>query len=122
MKLFEVYLKKDELDNLQDVVMLRDRPINFGALVFGSLWFFVHKMWLIGFIVLTLLVGFSLIFDVIKFLQPYKVAFGLTLSFVIALNADYLHGYFLRKKKYVFAGCVVADNKSDAFVRVANLD
>lgn len=101
MKLYSAFIKKNNSNKIQDVILLKE-GFSFLALFFNGLWFFYHKMWR-EFLVLILV---NIIFATFGEVWPSFDKFFLEIALVItiAINANNWLAQHLKNNGYQFVG------------------
>lgn len=114
MKIYSVYINKKQAD--PDPIFIEE-GFSFLALIFQSLWFFYHKIWIPSFSLI--IINFLLFFCFDKGLITSFVYYGLDISFAIfvALFANDWYALSLKSKNYEFTDVIVASNIENAKLR-----
>lgn len=120
MKPYSALIKKNLSGQIEDIVLLKD-GFSWSALFFSNLWFLYHKMWREFLVITCFTIVLSILFSSSSF-DKFSLQFSLT--FLVALNANYWLCEFLRKRKnYEFVGLIFADNLFTAKLRlIKNLE
>lgn len=124
MKTYTLHVARDarrgDPEALEDAVLVRD-GFSWGAFVFTFLWFFFHRLWLVGILVLLGLFGLAFLFDVLK-VAPWAgvLAQGL-LQILIGLEANSLRRWTLARRGKpvmdVVSGSDLEEAEAKAFAR-----
>ena len=119
MKLYSAFLKKNNDQKIEDIILLKE-GFSATAFLFSGLWFLYHKMWKESIAILALNVAFTS-FDKFNLLSAFDLfCLEATLAVIVGLNANYWHSELLKKKNYEFSGVVFGNNELDAKIRFLN--
>jgi hypothetical protein len=113
MKLYNTLVKNNEKGKVQDIIFVKE-GFSFFALLFGPFWFLYHKMWQEFLALILLNVALTI------FASPDKFLLEISLSIIIAANANYWLCDNLRKRDYKFLGMTFGGNKTSAELRFIN--
>ncbi|KAA2237852.1 DUF2628 domain-containing protein [Salinarimonas soli] len=117
MKPYTLHLPNDapigEPEALDRAVLVRD-TFSWGAFIFTALWFFWHRLWLVG---LAVLVGLFLVQAGLQALGAHPTAVFLAqilLSLLLGLEAASLRRWTLRRRGRPEVDTVMADGLEEA--------
>jgi hypothetical protein len=102
-----------EAEALDRAVLVRD-TFSWGAFILTALWFFWHRLWLVG---IGVLVGFFLVQVVLQLLGAHPTAVFLAqvlLSLLLGLEASSLRRWTLHRRGYPAVDTVLAGNVEEA--------
>lgn len=116
MKLYSAFIKKNDSEKVEDVVLIKE-GFSFAALIFGisNLWFLYHKMWREFFTLILVNFIFAYFFTTLSDFD--KIFLQVAFVFIIALNANYWFCENLKKKNYQFIGLVFGSDLTSAKIR-----
>ncbi len=117
MKLYSALIKKDQKDDLFDLMLVRE-GFHFSALFFGIFWLCYHRIWLalLVQIVVSALLFFCFSSGYIS--HPQLLVMNVTLLMIYAFNADRLLEYSFKKRGYEFVAMIAGNSELDARVRL----
>lgn len=116
MRLYNALIKRNSEGKIEDVILLKE-GFSFLAFCFGPLWFLSRKMWNEFFVLIAFNASFAFLTNI--FSRSDKISLEILFAFIIAINANYWFGEYLRKKNYQFVGLIFGSNKSNAQLRFA---
>jgi len=120
MKIFNVLVKKNSDEKIEDIVLLKE-GFSWAAFFFSGLWFLYHKMWREFLAIVLINIAIASLGKIFSDLD--QILLEIALAFIIALNANYWLCEHLKKKKYEFVGLVFGDDCVSARLRfVQNLE
>jgi hypothetical protein len=116
MKLYNVLIKKNSADEIEDIVIIKD-GFSLNAFLFSALWFLYHKMnkefWI--------LIAFNILFAVAAKIFNFSYIDDLILQtsffYLVAINANNWLIEDLQKKDYQNLGVVFGKNLVEAKIR-----
>lgn len=118
MKLFSSYIKKSKNGTLEDVILLNDLGVSLAAFFFGVFWFLYKKMWKeSAVLVLVNYLFFSFYQRGLLFDQYCFLILEIGFAFLVACNAEYWYGEYLKKSNYKFAGLYFGKSEMEAKLR-----
>ncbi len=118
MKLFSSYIKKSRNDTLEDLILIEDLGVSWVAFFFGVFWFLYKKMWQESVVLVLVNYLFFSFYRHGLFVNPYYfLILEVGFAFLVACNAEYWYGEYLKKSNYKFAGLYFGKNKMEAKLR-----
>lgn len=111
MKLYNVLVKKNADNKIEDIVLLKD-GFSWLAFLFSGFWFFYHRMWKEMFVMIA--VNFAFVFFAKLSSNLDRSLLEFAFFFLVALNANYWRVEHLKKKNYQLVGLVFGANLVDA--------
>lgn len=116
MKLYNSYIKENKKGEIEDLIFVKS-GFSFWAFFFSFLWFLYHKMFKA-----TVTAFFLYIFLgwLITLYNPNDLdasIISISVSIIIAINANFWYAQYLEKKGYKFAGCVFGNSFRAAKLR-----
>ncbi len=114
MQLYNVLVKKNSEEKIEDIVLIKD-GFSWLAFLFSGIWFFYYRMWKELFVLIA--VNFAFIFFS-KISSGFdRALLEIAFFFLVALNANYWRIDHLKKKKYEFIGLAFGNSRVDAKLR-----
>ncbi len=113
LKLYSALIKRDKSHKIEDIALVAEK---FSALAFffSLPWFLCHKMWQSS---LILVLAEILLIKMMNYNVISGFDFALleiALVLLVAMNANYWYGKYLRKKGYKETSYVLAQNEEEA--------
>lgn len=110
---FHVSQKLPTQEALTQAVLVRD-GFSWGAFFFSFLWFFWHRLWLAGFLVLLFVGTSQAIINTLP-LNPLAASFAqLAIMVLIGLEASSLRRWTLQRRKFELKDIVQGDSVEEA--------
>jgi hypothetical protein len=121
MKLYESYLKESKEGAIDDLIMVKN-GFCYPAFFFNFVWFLYKGMLKWSLVVLAVNILISILFKDLAANFYSSLVVSTSVSFGIALNANYVYSEYLQKKGYKLKGCIFGKNKEDAEIKfISNL-
>ncbi|WP_210496272.1 DUF2628 domain-containing protein [Microvirga antarctica] len=98
---------------LEDAVIVKD-AFSWGAFAFTALWFFFHRLWIAGLLVLLAVIGLNVLLSVLDVFPAAAFAAQVLLSCLIGLEANSLRRWTLARHGSPVVDVVHATDKDDA--------
>lgn len=119
MKLYSALIKRNPAGKIADIILLKE-GFSFYAFLFGPFWFFYHKMWQEFIVLLAVNIAFGLSGNPSDF---GNIFLEISLLLIVAFNATYWRGEYLKKNNYEFTGLIFGSDLANAKLRfVQNLN
>ena len=121
MKTYTLHLPTDaqagDRGALDRAELVRD-AFSWGAFFFTFLWFFYHRLWLAGFLVLAALLAAGLLFGVLDLGPGPSTLAQLLLQLLIGLEANSLRRWTLARRGRPAVDVVTASDRDEAALKV----
>ncbi|MXQ11851.1 DUF2628 domain-containing protein [Microvirga makkahensis] len=98
---------------LEEAELVKD-AFSWGAFFFTFLWFFVHRLWLAGLAVLTLVFAFGGLLQMLNVHDAAGTVAALLLQVLIGLEANSLRRWTLSRRGLALADVVTAADRDEA--------
>ncbi len=117
MNLYNVLVKKNPAEKIEDIVLMRD-GFSWLAFFFNGLWFLYFRMWKEFFVLIFVNAAFVFFAKISSNFD--RVLLEAAFIFMVALNANYWRIEHLKKKSYELVGVVFGANPIDAKLHFIN--
>ena len=98
---------------LDRAVLVKD-GFSWGAFIFSFLWFFAHRLWIAGFLVLVAAVGLGALLQFLRVGQGGTVLAELLLALLVGLEANSLRRWTLTRRGRPAVDVVAARDREEA--------